>query len=88
MPATTRHDGRRTPPDLGIVPQEIALYPLLTARENLEAFGGLHGLAGAVVHAIGCEREQLELCRLDAREQGNALQHSNFILEQHCRKPS
>lgn len=40
-------DGRRTPPDLGIVPQEIALYPLLTARENLEAFGGLHGLAGA-----------------------------------------
>src|SRR3954467_10799131 len=40
-------DGRRTPPDLGIVPQEIALYPLLTARENLEAFGGLHGLGGA-----------------------------------------
>jgi linearmycin/streptolysin S transport system ATP-binding protein len=40
-------DGRRTPPDLGIVPQEIALYPLLTARENLHAFGSLHGLAGA-----------------------------------------
>src|SRR6476660_6130247 len=39
--------GRRTPPDLGIVPQEIALYPLLTARENLQAFGSLHGLAGA-----------------------------------------
>jgi ABC-2 type transport system ATP-binding protein len=28
------------------VPQEIALYPLLTARENLEAFGGLHRLRG------------------------------------------
>ncbi len=40
-------DGRRTPPELGIVPQEIALYPLLTARENLSAFGSLHGLAGA-----------------------------------------
>ena len=39
-------DGRRTAPELGIVPQDIALYPLLTARENLEAFGGLHGLAG------------------------------------------
>jgi ABC-2 type transport system ATP-binding protein len=39
-------DGRRTAPELGIVPQEIALYPLLTARENLEAFGGLHGLSG------------------------------------------
>ena len=39
-------DGRRTAPELGTVPQEIALYPLLTARENLEAFGGLHGLTG------------------------------------------
>jgi ABC-2 type transport system ATP-binding protein len=39
-------DGRHTAPELGIVPQEIALYPLLTARENLEAFGGLHGLSG------------------------------------------
>jgi ABC-2 type transport system ATP-binding protein len=39
-------DGRRTAPELGSVPQEIALYPLLTARENLEAFGGLHGLTG------------------------------------------
>ena len=40
-------DGRRTPPELGIVPQEVALYPLLTARENLEVFGTLHGLSGA-----------------------------------------
>src|SRR5262249_49827233 len=40
-------DGRRTPPELGIVPQEVALYPLLTARENLRAFGSLHGLSGA-----------------------------------------
>ena len=37
----------RTPPELGIVPQEIALYPLLTARENLEMFGRLQGLTGA-----------------------------------------
>ena len=40
-------DDRRTPPELGIVPQEIALYPLMTARENLQAFGRLQGLAGA-----------------------------------------
>jgi ABC-2 type transport system ATP-binding protein len=40
-------DGRTTPPELGIVPQEVALYPLLTARENLHAFGSLHGLSGA-----------------------------------------
>jgi ABC-2 type transport system ATP-binding protein len=34
---------------LGVVPQEVALYPLLTARENLVAFGSLHGLSGAVL---------------------------------------
>src|SRR5207302_3936543 len=31
---------------LGVVPQEIAVYPLLTARENLEVFGRFHGLSG------------------------------------------
>ncbi len=31
---------------LGVVPQELALYGLLTARENLELFGQLHGLSG------------------------------------------
>lgn len=40
-------DGRRTPPELGIVPQEIALYPLMTARENLAVFGRLQGLTSA-----------------------------------------
>jgi linearmycin/streptolysin S transport system ATP-binding protein len=40
-------DGRQTPPELGIVPQEIALYPLMTARENLQVFGRLQGLSGA-----------------------------------------
>jgi ABC-2 type transport system ATP-binding protein len=34
-------------PELGVVPQELALYPLLTARENLEAFGRLYGVASA-----------------------------------------
>src|SRR5580704_14397874 len=36
---------------LGVVPQEIALYPLLTARENLEVFGRFHGQAGAALAA-------------------------------------
>jgi ABC-2 type transport system ATP-binding protein len=35
-----------TPKLIGWVPQEIALYPHLTARENLQAFGRLHGLRG------------------------------------------
>jgi len=29
---------------LGVVPQEIAVYPLLTARENLTIFAALHGV--------------------------------------------
>ncbi|MBI4917224.1 MAG: ABC transporter ATP-binding protein [Acidobacteria bacterium] len=36
-------EGRRA---LGVVPQEVAVYPLLTARENLEVFGSLNGLSG------------------------------------------
>jgi ABC-2 type transport system ATP-binding protein len=40
---------RKTPPELGIVPQELAIYPSLTARENLEAFGRLQGLSPADV---------------------------------------
>jgi ABC-2 type transport system ATP-binding protein len=36
----------RPRPDLGVVPQENALYPLLSARENLETFGRLSGLNG------------------------------------------
>ena len=31
---------------LGLVPQEVAVYPLLSARENLEVFGRLQGLSG------------------------------------------
>jgi len=42
---------RRTAPELGIVPQEIALYPLLTARENMTAFGELQGLSGAALRS-------------------------------------
>ncbi len=32
---------------IGIVPQELAIYNELNARENLAFFGGLYGLAGA-----------------------------------------
>lgn len=31
---------------IGVVPQEIALYPTLTARQNLRFFGQLYGLGG------------------------------------------
>jgi ABC-2 type transport system ATP-binding protein len=31
---------------IGVVPQDIALYPSLTARENLSVYGGIYGLRG------------------------------------------
>jgi ABC-2 type transport system ATP-binding protein len=48
---------------IGIVPQELAIYGELTARENLEFFGELYGIKGAhlrrrvkeVLSAIGLE---------------------------------
>lgn len=46
-------DGKRLDQDLesikqiiGVVPQDIALYPTLTAKENLEFYGAMYGLSG------------------------------------------
>ena len=44
----TRRDPR---PEIGVVPQEIALYPLLSARENLDVFGELYGVSGAALRS-------------------------------------
>ena len=37
---------RRVKPLIGLVPQELALYATLTARENLQFFGQMQGLFG------------------------------------------
>ncbi|MBI5960216.1 MAG: ABC transporter ATP-binding protein, partial [Chloroflexi bacterium] len=34
---------------IGVVPQELALYPSLTARQNLAFFGKMYGLSGAAL---------------------------------------
>jgi ABC-2 type transport system ATP-binding protein len=41
-----RHDPDMIRQIIGVVPQEIALYPTLTARENLTFFGNMYGLRG------------------------------------------
>ena len=40
----SREDPR---PEIGVVPQELGIYALLSARENLEVFGRLYGVTGA-----------------------------------------
>jgi ABC-2 type transport system ATP-binding protein len=41
-----RKEIRRIRHIIGVVPQEIALYPTLTAHENLSFFGNMYGLRG------------------------------------------
>ncbi len=51
---------------LGVVPQEIALYPTLTARENLYFWGRMYGLNGAALKARS--DHVLEVVGLEGRE--------------------
>ncbi|MBX3063531.1 MAG: ABC transporter ATP-binding protein [Anaerolineae bacterium] len=61
---------------LGVVPQEIALYPQLSARQNLEFFGKMYGLGGTelakrcddVLEVIGLRDRQKE--RVDSYSGG------------------
>lgn len=47
---------------IGIVPQDIALYPTLSARENLNFYGHMYGLKGKDLHEkIDYWIEKLEL---------------------------
>ena len=39
-------DQRQVRADIGLAPQDLALYPELTARENLHFFGRLYGMSG------------------------------------------
>ena len=44
-----RRNPKRIREWMGIVPQDIALYPTLTARENLRYFGRLYGMGGGAL---------------------------------------
>lgn len=58
--------------DIGLVPQDLALYGELSARENLEFFGGIYGLHGPGLHRRADELLQaLDLAgRADERVEG------------------
>lgn len=55
---------------LGLAPQDLAIYPDLTARENLEFFGKLYGLSGADL-SRRCD-EVLDQIGLTAQAGGSA----------------
>ena len=48
-PMTTRSVGAKAA--IGYVPQELAIYPDLSARENLRFFARLYGLSAAAANA-------------------------------------
>src|SRR5689334_6467942 len=67
QPMSAVHHGARAA--LGLVPQHIALYPKLSADQNLRIFGQLYGLGGAVLRDRineGLEAMQLTDRRRDA----------------------
>jgi ABC-2 type transport system ATP-binding protein len=49
--ADVQTDAARVKSAIGLVPQDLALYPTLTARENLSFFGHMQGLSGARLKA-------------------------------------
>jgi ABC-2 type transport system ATP-binding protein len=47
--ASVKRDSAAVKRALGVVPQDIALYPTLTALENLQFWGRMYGLSGALL---------------------------------------
>ena len=51
MGHSVRSEGMKARACLGVVPQEVALYPDLSARENLVFWGKMYGLRGKALNA-------------------------------------
>jgi ABC-2 type transport system ATP-binding protein len=63
-----RNDARAARAALGVVPQDIAIYPDLSARENLVFWGKMYGLRGAELKQR--VDEVLEIIGLTDRQKG------------------
>lgn len=61
-------EGSLAKASLGVVPQDVALYPDLSARENLAFWGKMYGLRGKELNRR--VDEVLELVGLSARQKG------------------
>ncbi|UCC65375.1 MAG: ATP-binding cassette domain-containing protein [Anaerolineae bacterium] len=68
MGHSIRHEPMAVRAAIGVVPQEIAIYPDLSARENLAFWGKMYGLRGAALRQR--TNEVLEIIGLTDRQQG------------------
>lgn len=66
MGHSVQSDSQAARAALGVVPQDIALYPDLTARENLVFWGKMYGLRGAALSAR--VKDVLEMIGLTDRQ--------------------
>jgi ABC-2 type transport system ATP-binding protein len=63
---SVKNEIEKIKPLIGVVPQDIALYPTLTAYENLKIFGGIYGLTkkelnkrmDELLHIFGLEKNK------------------------------
>lgn len=67
-------DGAQAKASTGVVPQEIALYQDLSARENLEFWGKMYGLRGSALQ--GRVDEVLEMIGLSERQRDRVEKYS------------
>jgi ABC-2 type transport system ATP-binding protein len=74
MGHSIRKDGDAVRSALGVVPQEIALYEDLSARENLIFWGKMYGLRGATLNQR--VNEALEMIGLTGRASGQIAKFS------------
>lgn len=60
--------------DIGFVPQDIALYPMLTGIDNLNFWAGIYGLRGQLKNER--VQEALSIVRLEDRSKDNVNEYS------------
>ncbi|TJZ61937.1 ABC transporter ATP-binding protein [Sphingobacterium olei] len=68
---TYKENGLAIRKSIGVVPQEYALYPTLTAHENLSYFGAMHGLRGrGLKELVNVSLEKMGLTRFANKQVG------------------
>lgn len=69
-----RKKGQEIRKEIGVAPQEIALFPTLTANENLSYFGRMYGLDGTTIRRRA--KDLLELFGLTEKADSRVIQFS------------